>query len=246
MKEIKITTGTSMVLTPLLIMITMILMSSITTQAQTEQKPRRWHFEVDLRYQQELYRHDWAKGCIADFDFVDEQLIYKGMKDYEDTYNESRLDNFEYGGNTLMLYELYDLNRHMSIGAGLGIGRSFTQETWQFPLFATLHYKPWSSKPHTYLYSELGWTFTNAENTSGKGVDGLMFNLGVGKSFNLGSKKRLDLKIGYHLQQLKYKWHFNSFDFTYIDSDKIITIDEQNDKMRHTLHHLQLSAGLVF
>lgn len=236
MKKLKLTPNASKVLAQPIIMTVMMLFAVFTTQAQPESKPRRWHFEIDLRYQQEICQHTWSKGRTPYYDFVDNQLVFKGISEYEDTYNKSIFDKFEYGGNTVMFYELYDLNKRMCIGAGLGLTYSFTQEMWQLPLYGTLRYRPWSTQPYTYLYTDLGWTLTNAESPSGDGISGPMFNLGIGKSFSIGKKTRLDLKLGYHLQQYKYEWHYDVTD----------NVEEMRCNMKEALHNLELSVGLAF
>ena len=236
MKKLKLTTNASTGLAQRIIMTLVMFISVFTAQGQAESKPRRWHFEIDLRYQQELCQHNWAKGRTPYYDFEDNQFIFKGIMEYEGTNNQSIFDKAEYGGNTIMLYELYDLNKHMSIGAGLGVTRSFTQEMWQLPLYGTLRYKPWNTQPYTYLYTDLGWTLTNAESPSGDGISGPMFNLGIGKSFSIGKKTRLDLKLGYHLLHYKYEYQTNDININ----------DELSCKASSTLHNLQLSVGLAF
>ena len=250
MKKLKLTSNASIFLAQRFIMTFMMFITLLSTQAQTENKPRRWHFEIDLRYQQELCQHNWGKGRTPDLDFVDDHFVFKGIYDYEGTYTESIFDKFEYGGNTIMLYELYDLNKHMSIGAGLGVTHSFKQEMWQLPLFGTLRYKPWSTQPYTYLYTDLGWTLTNAESPSGDGISGPMFNLGIGKSFSIGKKNRLDLKIGYHLLHYKYEYRYDDIGYFFFEQDALsqhnVNSSELYQQLSTTLHNLQLSVGFVF
>lgn len=221
-------------------LISILVLHTASTLAQNEKKESRWHIEIDLRYQQELYHNSHIKGqgYTYTYDETTQQFSNPEPVNINDSRGENQLKDWKYGGNTLMFYVLYDINSRLSIGAGVAIDRSFQEKEFSLPVFATLRYMPWATKRHTYLYTDFGYSPTNFKGDI-LHADGIHFNLGIGKSFRLTNSTRLDLKAGYHLQQLNYK-------VDYAESHDNSSYHNIDYKIWNTLHNLQLSVGLVF
>ena len=192
---------------------------------ETTTTARRWHFEVDLRYQHMVFHnttgrtkihfYDTEKQAYIDYDYKNNNHQIIGDQGFPD----------KYGGNTLVLMETFDINRRLTVGLGLTLARYNQMDESGGNLVASLRYKPWSQHPYGYFYTELGL--------------GPLVNLGWGTSVRLSKRRRLAFKVGYNMQCINSYLKLNSTNSEGYEN-------YYNSHLHSYMHCLQGSIGIVF
>lgn len=162
----------------------LVLLVGLTAQAQE----RRWHFEMDLRYQHMFFYNYKYEMSSMHYDEATETYVDDGITTYRG--HQTIFDNGypqKYGGNALVLMETYDINRRLTAGLGLEWARYNQLDASGLNIVASLRYRPWTQHARDYWYTELGFG---------------MLNLGWGTSVKLSARRRLDFKVGYDLQRV--------------------------------------------
>jgi opacity protein-like surface antigen len=133
-------------------------------------------------------------------------------------------------GFDLSITEMYDINKRLSAGIGVGLEKLYEPYTI-FPVFVKVDYSPIRSTEKPYVYAKLGYGIgTKISNA------GLLFNPGLGYKLKLGKRFGLNFTLGYHLQSIRY-------DMVYYSEDGMV-VDKKIDN--NNRNSLSLGAGFIF
>jgi hypothetical protein len=146
---------------------------------------------------------------------------------YEESYFwtiKSRLKGFD-----LSITEMYDINKRLSAGIGVGVEKLYEPYTI-FPVFAKVDYSPIRSTEKPYVYAKLGYGIgTKISNP------GLLFNPGFGYKLKLRKHFGLNFTLGYHIQSIRY-------DIVYYSEGEFV--DKKVDHINR--HSASFGVGFIF
>lgn len=148
--------------------------------------------------------------------------------------NKLQWNSGNMAGHSLHLMALYDFTSRFAAGIGIGADRYTHPGFNTIPVYATFRYKPVSSIPKGYIYTNLGYgCFSNIA------IDpGWMWDLGIGYTKMFGRHFGLNFQIGYNLKEFA---GIPSYDYN-LDTGNITYLGTVSD-FRHSL---SMGIGLVF
>lgn len=95
---------------------------------------------------------------------------------------------------------MYDINKHLSAGAGIGVEKLYDPSYTVFPIFMKVDYYPFKSTRKPYIYTKFGYGIgTEISNA------GILFNSGLGYEINFLKHFGVNFMLGYHLQSIRYE-----------------------------------------
>lgn len=137
-------------------------------------------------------------------------------------------------GHSLHLTALYDFTSRFTAGIGIGADRYTNPDFNTIPVYATFRYKPVSSIPKGYIYTNLGYGCFSSVAIA----PGWMWDLGIGYTKMFCRHFGLNFQIGYNLKEFA---GISSYDYN-LDTENITYLGKVND-LRHSL---SMGIGLVF
>lgn len=137
-------------------------------------------------------------------------------------------------GHSLHLTALYDFTSRFTAGIGIGADRYTNPDFNTIPVYATFRYKPVSSIPKGYIYTNLGYGCFSSISIA----PGWMWDLGIGYTKMCCRHFGLNFQIGYNLKEFA---GIPSYDYN-LDTENITYLGKVND-LRHSL---SMGIGLVF
>mgnify|MGYP000756714995 FL=1 len=138
------------------------------------------------------------------------------------------------GGHSLHLTALYDFTSRIAAGIGIGADRYTYPHFNTIPVYVTFRYKPVSSIPNGYIYTNLGYGCFSNEAIA----PGWLWDLGIGYTKMFRRHFGLNFQIGYNLKEFggipSYNYNIDTEEITYLG-----TISD----LRHSL---SMGIGFVF
>lgn len=126
---------------------------------------------------------------------------------------------------------MYDVNKRLSVGGGLGLEKLYDPAYTIIPVFAKIIYSPIRSTDKPYIYTKFGYGIgTRISNA------GLLFNPGLGYKLKFREHFALNFILGYHFQSIRY-------DIVSYSGNGII-IDKKTDS--NSRHSLSFGIGFIF
>lgn len=138
------------------------------------------------------------------------------------------------GGHSLHLTALYDFTSRIAAGIGIGADRYTYPHFNTIPVYVTFRYKPVSSIPNGYIYTNWGYGCFSNEAIA----PGWLWDLGIGYTKMFRRHFGLNFQIGYNLKEFggipSYNYNIDTEEITYLG-----TISD----LRHSL---SMGIGFVF
>ncbi|WP_080903551.1 hypothetical protein [Parabacteroides sp. Marseille-P3160] len=124
---------------------------------------------------------------------------------------------------------MYDINRRLSAGIGVGVEKLYDPSYTILPVFVKVAYSPIRANERPYVFAKVGYGI-------GTGISnaGLLLNTGLGYKLQLRKLFALNFLLGYHLQSIRY-------DLTYYSDAGVISDVKKDHNTRHSL-----SGGIGF
>lgn len=134
-------------------------------------------------------------------------------------------------GFDLSLTGMYDINKRLSAGIGVGVEKLYDPAYTIFPVFTKIVYSPLRSSEKPFIFTKIGYGIgSNISNA------GFLFNPGLGYKFPLRQHFAICVLLGYHLQSVRYEINSYSSVASVVDS-----YTSHNNR-----HSISLGVGLVF
>ncbi|MDR2969490.1 MAG: hypothetical protein LBV32_07805 [Tannerellaceae bacterium] len=137
---------------------------------------------------------------------------------------KSKLSGFD-----IHLAGMYDINKRLSLGAGVGVEKLANPWYTIFPVFAKALYSPLSTTDKPYVFTKLGYGIGTEYSNAG-----LLFNPGVGYRIMFRKHFGINFMLGYHLQSVRY-------DVFIEDGIGSYAIPTHNNR-----HSLSFGVGFIF
>lgn len=144
----------------------------------------------------------------------------------------TRSDSKMYG-NSLHLTVLYNINKQVSTGLGIGADRYEKPGYNTFPLYASLHFSPLKKFLNLYTYTNIGYAIFDKTDI----YQGVMWDLGVGYKKMFKKHFGINVQLGYNLKQ------FKDVDYYIYDSKNEEFKNERRNNIRNSL---SMGVGLIF
>lgn len=157
---------------------------------------------------------------------LDYNYLY-GLKEKGDLWNL----NSDLNGFDINISGMYDLNKRLSAGIGIGIEKLYDPAYTVLPVFVKITYSPFKLSDKPYVYTKIGYGIgTKISNA------GVLFNPGFGYKIKFRKHFGINFMLGYHLQSIRYD---------------IVTIDESlnmvGTKIGHNNRHsISFGMGFIF
>lgn len=148
-------------------------------------------------------------------------------------HEKNNLENIESGlnGFDLNISGMYNINKRLSTGIGIGVEKLYNPMYTIFPIYAKIVYNPFLSTERPYIYSKLGYGIgTEVSNA------GLLFNTGVGYKHMFRKHFGINFMVGYHLQGIRYE----AIDYS---ENGVFSTKKANNNYRHSL---SFGTGFIF
>lgn len=132
-------------------------------------------------------------------------------------------------GFDLNIAGMYDINKSLSVGMGVGAEKLYDPSYTILPVYAKVAYSPIQANERPYVFAKVGYGI-------GTGISnaGLLLNTGLGYKLQLRKLFALNFLLGYHLQSIRY-------DLTYYSDAGVISDVKKDHNTRHSL-----SGGIGF
>lgn len=143
-------------------------------------------------------------------------------------------EEYNMHGNSIHLMALYDINRKMSAGVGIGADQYEEPGSNTFPIFGTFRYHPLKKIPNGYAFTNLGYGAFKGDDI----VSGWMWDAGIGFTRMFRKHFGLNFEFGYNLKE------FHGIPVYEIDWENATT--SYIGKKNSIRHSLSFGLGLVF
>ena len=141
----------------------------------SREKPARFHVALDYRYN-------------------------LGLRERSDLWTLKR-DTNKMGGNSIHLTFLYHVTSRITAGAGFGLDGYTSPSHNSHFVFGTVRYRPLKKCLNSYLYTNLGYSFTIMQSSL---TSGWHWDAGIGYTKMFARHFGLNCQFGYNLRQFEY------------------------------------------
>jgi long-subunit fatty acid transport protein len=168
-------------------------------------------------------------------------LDYNQMFGLYEKYKYWSINGFKHsmGGFDLGITGMYDVNRCLSVGAGMAAGVLGDQGYIIFPVYATAHYAPLKRSVKPYLFVKTGYLAKTAISEPG-----VLFSTGIGYKLKFREHFGLNFTLGYQFTSTMHEIEI----YDLIGYDDIFTFwgVVDTDRSAVYIHSVSLGLGFVF
>jgi long-subunit fatty acid transport protein len=174
-------------------------------------------------------------------DRIHVHLDYNQLFGFHENYKYWSASGFNHSlsGFDLGITGMYTVNRRLSAGAGVALGRLHNPGRTYIPVYATLHYAPFTKSVRPYL-------FVKAGHLAGTKISetGTFFSTGAGYKIKFREHFGLNFTLGYHFVHMMHE--IRIYNATGSDGTFIYLEDAGINRSAAYRHSVALGAGFIF